>query len=343
MNFVAKLEQIKGDIQDVVSIMTMHETEVQALKSNKTLVSDEARYPIKLDEADKLTHNSNITADCLSLWLQTTKVTTNHYLNKRQVKPYGIAEYNGLLAIPIRKNNLLTNIQFINDSGDISYLSDTGPNGGYYVMGKSDIQPGTIIIGIDFIDVASAFKATGHMSVAAITKDNLPPVIVDIQGQYPENKIVILSNSGEETELLEAIVSANVYVVTADTSMGRTTFNNILLNGGDEALSKLIGGAETLPAACENGNGDTDVPADNNLLNTIIDIFNTMGTERIFSRNLVEQLNQLAKTTVTEPYKEKPLTPRTLANLLKNYQIKSRKIRAGKITGRGYYLEQFHM
>jgi len=104
--------------------------------------------------------------------------------------------------------------------------------------------------------------------------------------------------------------------------------------------STLMGDPKT---AVENGNGDTDVAADNNLLNTIIDIFNTTGTERIFSRNLVEQLNQLAKTTVTEPYKEKPLTQRLLANLLRKLNIASKKIRIASETGRGYYLKQFHM
>jgi len=340
MNFVAKLEQIKGDIQDVVSIMTMHETEVQALKSNKTLVSDEARYPIKLDEADKLTHNSNITADCLSLWLQTTKVTTNHYLNKRQVKPYGIAEYNGLLAIPIRIMLLEQNACSLDNSGDISYLSDTGPNGGYYVMGKATANP--IIIGVDLIDIVSAYTATGYMSVASITKENLTSVIVDIHTRYPAHKIVLLSDSlidiaRGEAELLEAIVSAKAYIaVLPESSSNCRTYNDVLCVEGPDAIAKLIEDAEEF---------DVDAGAEGskqaNLITNIIDIFHAAGTERMFSRQLVEQLNLLDTDSSSMLCQGQVLTQRLLANLLKPYQIKTKKLRQGSITGRGFYLEQF--
>ena len=77
------------------------------------------------------------------------------------------------------------------------------------------------------------------------------------------------------------------------------------------------------------------------LLLGILVCFMGLQVPRIFSRDVVAQLNQLSDRPWAEAKNEKPLTDQMLAHLLRPYGIRPKTIWIGKVAGKGYLRADF--
>lgn len=77
------------------------------------------------------------------------------------------------------------------------------------------------------------------------------------------------------------------------------------------------------------------------ILGDIKAVFDKRGVEKIFSRDLVEDLIEIDDRPWAEWKRGKPMTKTSLARLLKPFKVKSRDIRFGPDVGRGYVLKAF--
>lgn len=77
------------------------------------------------------------------------------------------------------------------------------------------------------------------------------------------------------------------------------------------------------------------------ILGDIKEIFDTKGVDKIFSQDLVSDLIDFEDRPWSEWKRGKPITKVSLSRLIKPYKIKSKSIRFGAQTGKGYSLEAF--
>lgn len=77
------------------------------------------------------------------------------------------------------------------------------------------------------------------------------------------------------------------------------------------------------------------------LLTDIREIFDTRGTDKIFSDDLVDALVALEERPWIDLGKGRTLTQATLAKLLKPYRCKSGSLRIGVTTRKGYHIDNF--
>ncbi len=77
------------------------------------------------------------------------------------------------------------------------------------------------------------------------------------------------------------------------------------------------------------------------ILGDIKEIFDTRGVDKIFSQDIVSDLICLDDRPWPEWRRGDPITKNSLARLLKPYKIKTKSIRLGAETGKGYTLESF--
>lgn len=89
------------------------------------------------------------------------------------------------------------------------------------------------------------------------------------------------------------------------------------------------------------GNQDATASMGIELLSAIYGIFENKMTQRLSSAELIRELCQDEELPWSTYNRGLPITPRQIANLLKGYGIKSKGIRVGYGTPKGYEREQF--
>jgi len=77
------------------------------------------------------------------------------------------------------------------------------------------------------------------------------------------------------------------------------------------------------------------------ILGDIKEIFDTRGVDKIFSQDIVNDLINLDDRPWVEWRRGNPITKNSVARLLKPYKIKTKTIRFGAETGKGYTLKSF--
>lgn len=77
------------------------------------------------------------------------------------------------------------------------------------------------------------------------------------------------------------------------------------------------------------------------ILSDIKTVFDNRGVDKVFSEDLVNDLIEFDNRPWAEWKHDKPITKNSIARLLKPYKIKSKSIRFGTLTGKGYTFESF--
>ncbi|HIN85840.1 MAG TPA: DUF3631 domain-containing protein [Myxococcales bacterium] len=77
------------------------------------------------------------------------------------------------------------------------------------------------------------------------------------------------------------------------------------------------------------------------LLADIRDFFDETGSRKLFSATIVERLVEIEGRPWAEYRRGKPISKNQLARLLRRFKIKSKSIRIGTDTGKGYHLDDF--
>ena len=109
------------------------------------------------------------------------------------------------------------------------------------------------------------------------------------------------------------------------------------------AIAKVLGceSAVREAALLAAGNEQDELPARIELLCDIREVFEVASVERISSADLVKQLVAMEDRPWCEWKRGSPLTPNSMARLLKAFEIQPKQVRIGEENIKGYALEMF--
>ncbi|WP_197692595.1 AAA family ATPase [Geobacter sp. DSM 9736] len=122
----------------------------------------------------------------------------NPYLLAKQVKPYGVRQWQDNVLVPVRDSGgTLHGLQFIGPEGAKKFKKGTAVAGCYHSLGKPD---GKIIIAEGYATGATLHEITGHAVAVAFNAGNLKPVAEALRAKYPDIEIIIAADDDHATE-----------------------------------------------------------------------------------------------------------------------------------------------
>lgn len=120
------------------------------------------------------------------------------YLDKKQVKGYGVRFSRGSIVVPVRKaDHSLTGLQFINSDSTKKFLTGTEKQGCFHVIGEA-LSTGVRIVCEGYATAASIFEASKHPTYIAFDAGNLVAVAKILRKQYPDDLIVIAGDDDSQ-------------------------------------------------------------------------------------------------------------------------------------------------
>ncbi|MEI8055684.1 MAG: toprim domain-containing protein [bacterium] len=207
----------------------------------------------------------SIESSPVEIWEQSQSTNKDHpYLKIKNIKSYGIRQYNNDLIIPMYDcNNKLQNLQRILPNGKKLFLPNKITNGCFYIL--EAVKPfSKIYIAEGYATAATIYEATEQCVVVAFSVSNLPAVAEIIKWEYPNEEIVICadndaySKSGENIGIDKATEAAAIIdakLVTPkfkSTNTQPTDFNYLACLEGIEEVRKQLANAakvdETQPS-----------------------------------------------------------------------------------------------
>ncbi|CAB4202679.1 DNA primase, phage/plasmid [uncultured Caudovirales phage] len=122
-----------------------------------------------------------------------------------QPKSDGIPLTGRLLIAKVRIKGEVSTAELIDEHGKKSAIAGGAKSGGYYALRPVPLTDAgdTFLIGEGVATIVSAFEATGHHSIAALSASNLPKVAKDFREKYPSANIIILADSGNGQKYAE--------------------------------------------------------------------------------------------------------------------------------------------
>jgi len=226
-------------------------------KSN-TRMSDEERANHKkfMDEkkAARLKKEKEDRIECYKksnhIWNEASVSGSNDYLVKKKIGLNGARVYKDAIVVPVRNGADLLGLQFIGNSGEKRFLTNTPIDGGYFSMAKMGDDFSRIYIAEGYATAASVREATGNPVVIAFNAGNMKAVTVKIHKKYPEAHIVIASDNDHETTNAKnepwnvgmekagqaAVAIGGAHVVGPETEAGIFDWSDVHLKYGLEAV-----------------------------------------------------------------------------------------------------------
>jgi hypothetical protein len=113
------------------------------------------------------------------------------------------------------------------------------------------------------------------------------------------------------------------------------------------AIAQAVGGSwrEKVSRSFEHLNSDAQADEAQGIGTTLLadikDLFEETGSRKLFSATITERLIEIEGRPWAEYRRGKPLSKNQLARLLRRFKIKSKSIRIGTDTGKGYHLDDF--
>ena len=220
-------------------------------------------------EADSIQAKADAKQRASEIWNKSTAITEHAYLTKKGVKAYGIKQYGDALVMPLRADNEIHSLQFINADGSKRFLTDGRKKGCYFSIG----QPQDVIyICEGYATGSSIYEATGGAVAVAFDAGNIKAVAETIRAKNPTIKLVLCADDDENktgiTKANEAALLVSAYVALPDFGENKTDkatdFNDLHQLKGLEAVKLQLdahkrpvsdlygaGGAEVLPSDIE--------------------------------------------------------------------------------------------
>lgn len=164
----------------------------------------------KLSEAEKAVHNSRVESmrrkreteeaariaearqRAETIWQAARPAPDDHpYLVSRSIKAHGLRIHDGALVVPLREEENLQSLQFIQSNGGKRFLSGARVKGCCYFIGDSD---STICLTEGYATGASIHEATGYAVAVAFSAGNLRAVARALQCEYPKSRLIVCAD-----------------------------------------------------------------------------------------------------------------------------------------------------
>lgn len=126
------------------------------------------------------------------IWSNAEPCIGHAYLERKQVKSFGLRSYHGRLAVPLRDaSGAIHSLEFIDEAGAKMFLAGGRKAGCWFTLG----EPGEVIcIAEGYATAASVHEAIGHAVAVAFDCGNLAPVARALREKYPTAKIVVCAD-----------------------------------------------------------------------------------------------------------------------------------------------------
>ncbi len=136
------------------------------------------------------------------IWSKATKADANHpYLLKKQIKPFGIRQWNGLLVIPMRDvEGKLVGLQFINDEGNKRFLTGSPKKGAFCVIGASPSKIKSAWLCEGYATGVSLLEAKGGAVVICFDCGNMAHLVDVLREQHPDVELSVVGDDDRKTE-----------------------------------------------------------------------------------------------------------------------------------------------
>lgn len=157
-----------------------------------------------------------------------------------------------LLLAPVKNGGKLWTVEMIDEKGRKAALYGGAKAGGYWATGslpENDGAGSCILIGEGVATVLSAWQATGHPGVAALSAGNLESVARTIRALYPAAKLVVLADllKGDGKPDPRAVAAARAVGAALavpdfgpDRTSNQTDFNDMATACGVELVGAVI-------------------------------------------------------------------------------------------------------
>lgn len=172
-------------------------------------IRDQIAKSKKILEKELGDRQLNVAKQAQNWWDRLNQTGFSPYLDRKQVRPYGIRYGKEAIAIPLYNiEGKLWSLQTIYPNGDKKFLSGGRKKGCFYPIG--DIKGSEeIYVCEGFATGASIYQATEVPTVVAFDAGNLEPVISAIKQKYPDKKITIGADNDQWKEKNVGLESAN--------------------------------------------------------------------------------------------------------------------------------------
>jgi len=199
--------------------------------------------------------------EAAKLWEEGVEPVNHPYLERKNIKPYGIKQKGNLLLIPVQNGSGLSSLQTIDDEGDKLFLRGGEVKGRYHLLANDGENLSTIIICEGYATAASIREATGYPVVAAFFASNLPLVAKHFKKEYPDSRIIIAADNDKHNEVNAGVVAANkcdgceIRPVQFKDGENGTDYNDLAMQFGLPAIQDQL---FPLPVAVDDKYQDKD-------------------------------------------------------------------------------------
>lgn len=251
--------------------------------ASRRRISEES---VAKEEAEIASERAKTAANAAAILKVATEAKSDHpYLSRKRIRPVatlreidaseaaailhyppksaGEALVGRLLVVPIKRGQDISTLELIDEQGHKTALVGRGTKlGGYWATQRLPDGDGaglTLLIGEGVATVLSATEASGELGIAALSSGNLRAVAKAMHERYPAAAQVILADlvraTGEPDH--HAVKAAKgfggklaVPEFGSDRDPAMTDFNDLMIQGGAEAVARAIAHA-TAPAGGE--------------------------------------------------------------------------------------------
>jgi putative DNA primase/helicase len=131
------------------------------------------------------------------IWRISKSVDIHPYLTRKGVKAFGIRQYKGTLAIPLRDTQgAIHSLQFIDAEGNKRFLTGGAITGHYHPIGQ---YQGTLCIAEGYATGATIHQATGYAVAITFSAGNLKAVALALRAKFPEARLIVCGDNDRFT------------------------------------------------------------------------------------------------------------------------------------------------
>lgn len=197
-------------------------------------------------ESALTTVNEQASTVAQNIFSSAQQCVANNYLNKKNVRPYGIKEYKNCLVVPLYDIlGKLWALQFIDAEGNKRFLSGGKKKGCFFAIGSLEGAEKAFICE-GYATGATIYECMQIPVVVAFDAGNLKPVAKAIHNKYPQLKLFICADNDAYSEVNTGVEKARkaaqipgvqlIIPQFKDISTKPTDFNDLMILEGKDAV-----------------------------------------------------------------------------------------------------------
>jgi len=164
-------------------------------------------------------------AKAAKMWQVSRPADPAHpYLQKKQVKAWGIRQLRDQLLIPVRRNGVMQSLQLVGPDGGKKFLTGGRIKGGYFAIGK---PAGTICVAEGYATAATVYEATTHATAVAFNAGNLKDVARHLAFNHPRTTIILIADDDAQTPGNPGLTAATEAAILVGGFVARPLFGEV--------------------------------------------------------------------------------------------------------------------